>query len=305
MSAEATRLDKRRKQRPLGWVAPGPSPRGDGGDPTLVPSEDEDLSFLTGDFRIFQKKRGHRWSLDDFLTALIAIREGKHLDVTRTADLGCGIGSVLMMLAWAFPQAECTGIEAQELSLGLARRSLRFNGVEDRVRLLHGDLRNEAPTLSARSFDLVTGTPPYIPFGSGLVSDRSQRSPCFFEERGGLEDYCLAAAELLRDDGRFVVCAGVHPPDRGPLAAEAAGLGVERQIDVIPREGKRVLFRVFVMSRRAAGQSAPLLESFIVRDASGDNSTEMLEARRELGIPEMERPTTERSQHSEVSNRAR
>ena len=189
------------KRRPPGWVAPGPRPRGDQGRPELQPREDEDLSFLTGDFRIFQKKRGHRWSLDDFLTAHVAIREGvRRGGVARAADLGCGIGSVLMMVAWAFPEAQAVGVEAQELSIGMARRSLDFNGLDDRVELHHGDLREVAPRLGA-GFDLVTGTPPYIPLGSGLVSERTQRLPCFFETRGGVEDYCAAAAQLLAPDG--------------------------------------------------------------------------------------------------------
>jgi tRNA1(Val) A37 N6-methylase TrmN6 len=39
-------------------------------------------------------------------------------------DLGCGIGSVLLMLAWRFPDAAVVGVEAQALSLDLARRSI-------------------------------------------------------------------------------------------------------------------------------------------------------------------------------------
>ena len=98
MTSESTEPRRRRKQRPAGWVAPGPRPRGGQGRADLVPGDDEDLAFLTGDFRIFQKKRGHRWSLDDFTTALFAIREARAaVDVTRAADLGCGIGSGSMI----------------------------------------------------------------------------------------------------------------------------------------------------------------------------------------------------------------
>ncbi|MBK8939324.1 MAG: methyltransferase domain-containing protein [Polyangiaceae bacterium] len=277
-----------RKRRPAGWLAPGPSPRGDQGKPELTPADDEDLSFLTGDFRIFQKKRGHRWSLDDFLTAHFAIRVAKQRGgVARAADLGCGIGSVLMMVAWALPDARATGVEAQDLSIAMARRSLDYNGLEDRVDLVHGDLREVAPRLGS-GFDLVTGTPPYIPLGSGLISERTQRLPCFFETRGGLEDYCAAAASLLASDGVFVVCAGISPPERGARAAAAAGLELLRHVEVVPREGKPSLFRVFVM-RRGARAASPSVERFVVRDASGELTAELLEANRLMGIPRMER----------------
>lgn len=255
------------------------------GDPELVPEADEDLSFLTGDFRIFQKQRGHRWSLDDFATAWIASQQGRRIE--RALDLGCGIGSVLMMVAWAFPEARCTGIEAQEVSARMARRSLRYNGIEDRCDVVLGDLRIWAAACVPGSFDLVTGTPPYIPIGSGLVSDKVQRLPALFETRGGIEDYCAAAAPLLAEAGQLVICGGVWPEDRGERAAELAGLNVMRRVDVIPREGKPALFRVYVMSRSS---DATVVEPFVVRDRDGANSSTMLRARVEMGIPEMEFP---------------
>ncbi len=46
--------------RPVGWVAPGPQPVGVLGRPELVPGEGEELSYLTGDWRLFQLCSGHR-----------------------------------------------------------------------------------------------------------------------------------------------------------------------------------------------------------------------------------------------------
>jgi tRNA1Val (adenine37-N6)-methyltransferase len=276
--------------RPADWTPPGPSPRGAQGDPTLEPRDDETLSYLTGDFRIFQKKVGHRWSLDDFVTALVAMEEasgraasegaGRPPAPARCFDLGCGIGSVLMMVAWAFPEARVQGVEAQEVSVALARRSLAFNGLEARVTVTHGDLR-EVP--EERAFDLVTGTPPYIPLGSGLVSEKEQRGPCCFETRGGLEDYALTAARLLADDGVFVACGGAWPEDRGARAAVGAGLHLHRRVDVVPREGKPILFRVVVMRRTPVDQ--PRVERFVVRDATAAVTAQMHEARRVMGLP--------------------
>ncbi len=282
---EDAALARSRSRRPAGWQVPGPLPLGAQGRPELSPAEDEDLSFLTGDFRIFQKKRGHRWSLDDFATAWIALRAASALGQPASfCDLGCGIGSVLMMMAWAFPGARGVGVEAQELSFGLLRRSLAYNGLEERVQVEQGDLREPTPLRRAASFDLVTGTPPYIPLGSGLVSPKDHRRPAFFETRGGLEDYCAEAARLLLPGGVFAVCAGVHPKDRGQRAAAAAGLHVAEQIDVVPRAGKPTLFRVFVM-RRGVASRPPELGAFVVRDADGKVSAQMHEARRDLGQP--------------------
>src|SRR5262249_32149479 len=144
---------------------------------------------------------GQRWSLDDLATAWVAadVADGPR----RILDLGCGIGSVLLLLAWRFSSARLVGIEAQALSVDLARRSIAWNGVGDRCSVDAGDFRD---TRFEDVFDLVTGTPPYLSVGTGRESRRVQKGPCNFEHRGGIEAYCDAAAHALAPCGRFVVC---------------------------------------------------------------------------------------------------
>ena len=65
---------------------------------------DESLDHLAGDWRIFQLRRGHRYSTDDLLTAWYGCHLARELglDVSRYLDLGAGIGSVAMMLDESF-----------------------------------------------------------------------------------------------------------------------------------------------------------------------------------------------------------
>ncbi len=275
------------RTRPPGWVPPGPRPKGAADRADLAPGPDEDLSFLSGDFRIFQQKRGHRWSLDDFVTAAVALEavESHGVQVVDAADIGCGIGSVLMMVAWAFPSARVRGVEAQDVSAALARRSLAFNGLEDRCHVANGDLRDPESIEGAGTFQLVTGTPPYIPLGHGLVSEKIQRGPCCFETRGGVEDYARTAARLLAPGGLFITCAGASPEKRAEDAVRAAGLSVKGRVDVIPREGKSVLFRVVVARAEPAGDAAPSPTTFVVRDREARLTEQMKAARGRLGMP--------------------
>src|SRR5262245_12293001 len=116
-------------RRPPDWKCAGPLPAtGAWSRPDLQPRADEDLCHLSGDWRILQRIDGKRWSLDDLVTAWLAADELRDTPPRRAADLGCGIGSVLMMIAWRFPSARVVGVEAQEVSVGLARRSLAWNG---------------------------------------------------------------------------------------------------------------------------------------------------------------------------------
>src|SRR5262245_38432707 len=128
----------RAPRRPDGWRAPGPRPaaRGKG------PGPGEDLCHLAGDWRILQRIGGHRWSLDDLVTAWFAASVVQDAPPERMLDLGCGIGAVLMLLAWRFPGARGLGIGAQAVSVDLARRSLAWNGADRRCTVVLGDLRD-------------------------------------------------------------------------------------------------------------------------------------------------------------------
>ncbi len=268
----------REPRRPPGWQAPGPRPPDAPPPPDseLWPAEGEDLCWLAGDWRILQRLDGHRWSADDLVTAWYAACG----PVPESAlDLGCGIGTVLLFTAWRFPSARCVGVEAQDVSFALARRSLAWNGVEDRCQLIHADFRE---LQLARSFELITGTPPYFPPGSGLESDRVQRAPCRFEHRGGVEDYARVARRLLSNNGRFVACEAASQSARIDEAACAAGLRITRFREIIPREGKRPLFCVFEMRTAGDRSDDPPL---VIRGLDGKWTDDFRAVREVMGLP--------------------
>src|SRR5689334_20707591 len=126
-------------RRPPGWEPPGPRPAGPQGRVELEPAADEDLCYLAGDWRLFQKLHGHRWSLDDLVTAWVATRGLDPRSSRRALDLGCGLGSVLLMVAWTLPDADVLGIEAQADRAALGRRSISYNGAAARCRIVDGD----------------------------------------------------------------------------------------------------------------------------------------------------------------------
>ena len=271
-----------RRWVPPEWerAVPGPPPAGIG-----HPNRGEELCFLTGGWRIFQCIGGHRFTTEDVVTAWVAARVSTP---ERALDLGTGIGSVLMMVAWRHPDASVVGVEAQELSASMAKRSLRYNGADagGRCEVRRADIRDTADWLregEAGSFDLVTGTPPYFPVTHVLATRETEESdmgetgataasvaigaigalptcqqsaPARYEFRGGIEAYCAAASLALRrpsataGGGRFVVCEGFLEGNRARVnqAAAAAGLRILEQTDVIGREGKSPLFAVYVMS---------------------------------------------------------
>jgi tRNA1Val (adenine37-N6)-methyltransferase len=203
----------------------------------------------------------------------------------RFVDLGCGIGTVLLLTAWRFPEAHGLGIEAQEQSADLGRRSIAWNGVESRCRVRCDDLREPAILFGEEACDLVTATPPYLPVGSAHSSTRPQWAGCHLEQRGGVEDFTHAAARLLAPQGWFVTCAAAAQVERVARGAARAGLTVVRRMDVVPREGKEVLFSMWAMRRRHHAGQLRIDRVLVVRDRLGCWTEQFRALRTDMGLP--------------------
>lgn len=233
-----------------GWTKPGPIPPGAlGHGPKLEPGES--LDAISGQFRIFQLEKGHRFSTDDVLTAWY----GTSWCPTAGSilDLGSGIGTVAMIAAWRLPSARVVTVEAQEESVRLARKSAAWNGLDSRFEIRLGDFRTAGVFKAEESFDLVLGSPPYFPAGSGIEGDHPQKIACRFEIRGDIRDYCEAAARHIAPGGFFGCVFPVRPleqKNRIDEAARAAGLTILRWRPIILREGDEPLIGVFGMMRR-------------------------------------------------------
>ena len=224
----------RAARRPAGWVVPGPVPQTPADPGELWPGPGEDLCWLAGNWRLLQRTDGHRTSLDDLLTAQLAATLVADRPPTRWLDLGTGIGSVALFLSWRFTQAVGLGVEVQAISAAMAKRSLAWNGAAHRVEIRHGDFRDPAVLAGQGTFDLVTGTPPYFPIGTGSLSTAVQRAPCRFELHGGVEAYCEAAAHRLAPGAPFVACEAWIQRERVEPAGRAAGLALTYWREVIP-----------------------------------------------------------------------
>ncbi len=218
------------------------------------------IDRLVGDWRIVQLRVGHRFSTDDFLTAWLAV--DAQPNALRLLDLGSGIGSVgLMTLYHLPPGAHLTMVEAQEISHALAKETIGLNALD--VTALLGDLREVA---LEGSFELITGSPPYIPPGKGVASSNSQRAHARIELRGDVFDYCAAAARVLSADGAFCFCHAAQDA-RPEQAITAAGLTLARRVDVYFRRGRAPTIALF--EARSAGARKPD-EKVVVREEDGE-----------------------------------
>jgi tRNA1Val (adenine37-N6)-methyltransferase len=230
-----------------GWAKPGPVPPGPAAGVAVEPHET--LDAISGHFRLFQLRDGHRFSTDDILTAWYGTT---WCPTARTAlDLGSGIGTVGMICAWRLPGARFVTVEAQPESVALAKKSAKYNGITGRYEIREGDFRLPDVLHADERFDLITGSPPYFAPETGVKSEHPQRLACRFELRGTVADYCAVASRHLAAGGFF---ACVFPHEVSQLAriesgAKAAGLVIVRKRPVIFREGEPPLVGLFGMMR--------------------------------------------------------
>lgn len=224
------------------WTRPGPLPPGG-----VEPEGDETLEYIAGNFRIFQYAKGHRYSTDDVLTAWYGTTCAPRVE--RAADLGSGIGSVALIVAWRLTGATIVTVEAQEQSVRLARKSVRYNGLESRFAIHHGDLRDPGILRNEEPFDLVTGSPPYFPPGTAVEAEHSQAVPARIEVRGSVADYALAASRILAPGGLFAFVFPTAQSARADAAIRDAGLTLVRKRDVLFKEGESPLITLWAAAR--------------------------------------------------------
>lgn len=237
------------------------------------------VDALTVSTRIFQRKKGHRHSTDDLLTAWFALENSA--PVTRLLDLGTGIGTVGLLTLSGMPSdAHLTCIEAQDVSFRFLGENVRANGLEARVTMLHGDLRELA--LEER-FPLITGSPPYFPAAAGIVPADSQKAHARFELRGDVSDYARAAKRHLEERGLFALCFPFPQKDRALSALRAEGFTRIVSQDVVPREGLPPLFSLFAC--RLGPPEEAKEPDLVVRHADGRHTQQMHDVRARFGFP--------------------
>ncbi len=217
------------------------------------------------------------------LTAWYATQWAPRVD--RAADLGSGIGSVALVVAWRLPGARMTTVEAQALSVRLARKSVRYNGLSDRFTIVEGDLREFQ---SEERFDLVTGSPPYFSPGTAVEAEHPQSVPARIEIRGTVADYAATAARILAPGGVFAFVFPFDQRTRAESALGANGLVLLRRRDVVFKEGEAPRISLFAAAR--AADLPPAREPWIeppltIRTAEGQMHPEYRMVRMSFGFP--------------------
>lgn len=140
------------------------------------------------------------------LSGFVKVKKGE-----RAIDLGTGTGIIPILMEAKTEGEDFTALEIQEESADMARRSVLYNHLEDKIKVVTGDIREATKLFGASSFDVVTTNPPYMIGDHGLASTSDAKAIARHEVLCMLDDILRESAKILRPGGRFYM---VHRPFR-------------------------------------------------------------------------------------------
>ena len=175
---------------------------------TIKLKEGERLDELhRNGYQIIQNSQKFCFGMDAVLLSGFArVKAGE-----RALDMGTGTGIIPILLRGKTEGRSFVGLEIQEESADMARRSVIYNHLEDSISIVTGDIKEAAALFGAASFDVVTCNPPYMTGNHGLVNPEQPKAIARHEILCTLEDVVGQAAKVLRPGGRFYL---VHRPFR-------------------------------------------------------------------------------------------
>lgn len=126
-------------------------------------------------------------------------------------DLGTGTGIIPILLAGKTQGKQFVGLEIQEESALMAKRSVEYNKLQHKIDIVIGDIKEASDIFGVASFPVVTTNPPYMNDKHGLKNPDMPKAIARHEVLCSLEDVVREGSKLLKEGGRFYM---VHRPFR-------------------------------------------------------------------------------------------
>ena len=167
----------------------------------------ETLDEVNEQLRLIQRTDGLRYGTDAYLLAAYV----RPAASARAVDLGSGTGIIPLLCLARDKFAHAYAVEVQEDFADVIGRNAALNGYESRLTPVCKDLRELTAADIGGEVSIVTANPPYMKTNAGKRNESDAKYIARHEVKGGVDDFCAAAARLLKHGGSFYV---VWRPDR-------------------------------------------------------------------------------------------
>ena len=169
-----------------------------------------ELNDLVGykDLKIYQNQDWFSFSLDSVLLPNF-VTLNKNIKVVM--DLCCGNAPIPLILSTK-TNAKIIGVEIQEDVYKLAKDSVSYNQLGDRIEIINADIKTLKEKYVGDSIDVITCNPPYFKLNEGsYINEDEHKVIARHEKMITLEEIVDISHYLLKNNG---VLAMVHRTDR-------------------------------------------------------------------------------------------
>lgn len=228
------------------------------------------IDELKNGVKIVQDKAGFCYGIDAILLADYAkVMAGEHV-----VDFCTGNAVVPVLMANVNREAAFSGLEVQAESVALAIQTVVVNGMDGRVQVLHGDLREAAKLFPKACADVVTCNPPYMTVTQGTVAGNERKAIARQEILCTLADVAAAAAHVLKQNGTFFMIHRANRLDDVFMELGKAGFVIKSMRLVFPDADSEPTM-VLVTAKKGAGKGLRLEKPLFIYDREGVYSAEM------------------------------
>ena len=156
---------------------------------------------------IIQDPKRFCFGMDAVLLSYFAkVKKGE-----KALDLGTGTGIIPILLEAKNEGNIYKALEIQAESADMARRSVEYNNLENKIEIIEGDIKEASSIFGMDSMDVITTNPPYMIGQHGVQNEADAKTIARHEVLCDLDDILRESAKILKPKGRFYM---VHRPFR-------------------------------------------------------------------------------------------
>lgn len=132
-------------------------------------------------------------------------------NIKQIMDIGCGNAPIPIILSTK-TNAKIIGIEIQEKSYNLAKKSVEINNLNERIDIINNDINELYLNLESDTFDVITCNPPFFKVNDvSRLNKNDYKTIARHEVKLNLDDIFKIAKKLLKNNGNIAI---VHRPER-------------------------------------------------------------------------------------------
>ncbi|MGM0396940.1 MAG: tRNA1(Val) (adenine(37)-N6)-methyltransferase [Bacillota bacterium] len=206
------------------------------------------IDYVPGtEYRIIQDKSLFSYGIDAILLSSFGRPKGV------VVDLGTGTGLIPLRIVDKKEVSFVYGVEIQSQVASMAEESIKLNSLQDRIGILHADMKKLSGIFSKASVDTVITNPPYMKSGGAIINKEDNFAISRHEIAATLEDIAAVSEYLLKPLGKLYM---VHRPNRlVDVLCTLRGHGLEPKYIqwVYPKPGKQP--NLFLLEAVKGGKS--------------------------------------------------